>query len=55
MKNKLLEIIACPRCKGTLLYDKKQEILTCETEGLVFPIKDGIPVLLEDQAQVTNN
>ncbi len=52
MKNKLLEIIVCPRCKGSLFYDKKQEKLICESEGLIYPIKDGIPILLESEAEI---
>ncbi|MGA2655054.1 MAG: Trm112 family protein [Gammaproteobacteria bacterium] len=46
MKQKLLDILACPRCKGELEYDKKNQQLICPTDGLNFAIKDGIPELV---------
>jgi uncharacterized protein YbaR (Trm112 family) len=48
---KLLEIIACPSCKGNLDYDKSSNKLVCKKERLCFPIEDGIPVLLIEEAQ----
>lgn len=48
---KLLEIIACPVCKGKLAYDKAEQQLICQFDKLVYPINDGIPVLLEEQAK----
>jgi uncharacterized protein YbaR (Trm112 family) len=48
---KLLEIIACPCCKGKLILTKDQEALICRFDKLVFPIDDGIPVLLESEAR----
>lgn len=50
MKAHLLTAIACPKCFATLTYNKQQQILTCEHDQLVFRIDDGIPVLLESQA-----
>lgn len=48
----LLEILVCPRCKGPLKYQKTpQEQLVCEVERIAYPVRDGIPVLLTDQAQ----
>ncbi|KFZ35978.1 hypothetical protein HR45_18880 [Shewanella mangrovi] len=47
---KLLDIVACPVCKGKLEYDKEQQILICKADRLVYPINDGIPVLLADKA-----
>ncbi|GIU20827.1 Trm112 family protein [Shewanella colwelliana] len=48
---KLLEIIACPVCKGQLEYNKSKQQLICKADRLVYPINDGIPVLLENKAE----
>ncbi|OCG11227.1 hypothetical protein A9G09_00470 [Gilliamella sp. wkB292] len=50
MKTLLLNAIACPKCHGKLQYDKEHNQLICQTDKLVFPVKDGIPVLLETEA-----
>lgn len=47
----LLEILVCPRCKGDLEYRPAEAVLVCTACGLVYPIRDGIPVLLIDEAQ----
>jgi uncharacterized protein YbaR (Trm112 family) len=47
---KLLEILVCPLCKGKLLL-KHQELI-CRFDRLVFPIRDGIPVMLEKEARI---
>ena len=47
---RLLEILVCPLCKGPLLYRKEAGELVCRADRLAFPIKDGIPVMLEDDA-----
>lgn len=47
---KLLDIIACPICKGTLVYKSDQNSLICRFDRLSYPIKDNIPVLLESEA-----
>lgn len=49
---KLLEIIACPVCKGKLEFNQQQDVLICNFDKLVYPINDSIPVLLEEQATV---
>jgi uncharacterized protein len=49
---RLLDILACPVCKGPLQYARKQEQLICRGDRLAFPIRDGIPVMLEDEARV---
>ena len=46
----LLEILACPKCKGKIALSEKQDGLTCERCRLLYPIKDGIPVMLIDEA-----
>ena len=51
MDSKLLDILACPLCKGPLLYKKAEAELICKPCRLAFPIKDDIPVMLEDEAR----
>lgn len=52
MDKKLLEILVCPLCKGPLEYDRKNAELICKADRLAFPIRDDIPVMLEDEARV---
>ena len=49
---KLLDIVACPVCKGQLEYDKDSQQLICKFDKLAYPITEGIPVLLENRATV---
>ncbi|HEX4986819.1 MAG TPA: Trm112 family protein [Burkholderiales bacterium] len=51
MDPKLLDILVCPLCKGPLLYRKAQAELVCKVDRLGYPIRDGIPVMLEDEAR----
>jgi len=51
MDGKLLEILACPICKGTLKYDRARQELICKFDRLAFPVRDDIPVMLEDEAR----
>lgn len=51
MDHRLLEIVACPVCKGKLIYDANNKELICKVDRLAFPIKEGIPVLLENEAR----
>lgn len=51
LDKKLLEILACPVCKGPLGYTKDPEELICKADGLAFPVRDGIPVMLEEEAR----
>lgn len=55
MDKKLLDILACPVCKSSLIYDKKREELICKADHLAYPIQDGIPVMLEDEARHLDN
>jgi uncharacterized protein len=48
---KLLEIIACPVCKGNLKFDKQNNELISTAAKLAYPIKDDIPVLIENEAR----
>jgi uncharacterized protein len=51
MDAKLLDILVCPVTKGALIYDKpKQELISVQA-GLAYPIKDDIPVMLEEEAR----
>jgi uncharacterized protein YbaR (Trm112 family) len=51
MDSKLLEILACPLCRGKLVYDKSNSELICKVDKLAYPIRGGIPVMLDDQAR----
>ncbi|OGT54700.1 MAG: tetraacyldisaccharide 4'-kinase [Gammaproteobacteria bacterium RIFCSPHIGHO2_12_FULL_41_15] len=51
MDKKLLEILACPICKGNLVYAPKDKELVCRVDKLAFPIRDDIPVMLVDEAR----
>ena len=48
---KLLDIIACPACKGKLSYKKSSNELICKYDHLAYPVVDGIPALLEVKAR----
>ncbi len=48
---KLLEILVCPLTKGPLVYDRERQELISEKAGLAFPIRDGIPVMLPEEAR----
>ena len=52
MDPKLLEILVCPLCKGPLAWRKDAAELICKADRLAFPVKDGIPVMLEEEARV---
>ena len=47
----LLAILVCPQCKGELVLQRKPDELICEKDHLAFPIRDGIPVMLIDEAR----
>lgn len=51
MDKKLLDILACPSCKGSLVYLKDTKELVCKGERLAYPIRDDIPVMLVDEAR----
>ncbi len=48
---KLLEILVCPLTKGPLRYDRQRQELISEQAGLAYPIRDGIPIMLVDEAR----
>jgi uncharacterized protein YbaR (Trm112 family) len=47
----LLEILVCPKCKGDLEYRPQSESLVCHACRLVYPVEDGIPIMLIDEAK----
>lgn len=50
MDSKLLDILACPLCKGPLKYNRQREVLICRADRLSYPIRDDIPIMLEEEA-----
>ena len=48
---KLLAILVCPVSKAPLKYDEEQQELVCKASGLAYPVRDGIPVMLENEAR----
>ena len=51
MDSKLLDILVFPLCKGPLVYRKEAQELVCKPDRLAFLIRDGIPVMLEEEAR----
>lgn len=51
LDKKLLAILVCPVCKGPLHYESGRAELVCRADGLAFPIRDDIPVMLEEEAR----
>jgi uncharacterized protein YbaR (Trm112 family) len=51
LDEKLLEILVCPVTKGPLEYDREREELVCRSSGLAYPVRDGIPIMLESEAR----
>lgn len=51
MNKKLLDILACPLCKGKLIYDEDKQELICRWDRLGYPVRDDIPVMLVDEAR----
>lgn len=51
MDKRLLDILACPICKGPLIYLRDRGELVCKADRLAYPVRDGIPVMLEEEAR----
>jgi uncharacterized protein len=51
LNSKIIDIIACPICKGKLIYDKTEQELICNFDKLAFPIKNNIPIMIIDRAR----
>ena len=55
LDKKLLEILACPICKGELHYNKSAKELVCAIDKLAFPVRDGVPVMLTAEARAMSS
>ncbi len=51
MDKKLLDILVCPLCKGPLHFNKSAQELICKADRLAYPIRDDIPVMLQEEAR----
>lgn len=51
LDKRLLDILACPVCKGPLEYRRATDALVCRFDRLAFPVRDGVPVMLEEEAR----
>ncbi|MGK0250453.1 MAG: hypothetical protein ACI910_003222 [Oleispira sp.] len=51
MDKQLAAMLVCPNCKGQLKLDKEAQELVCTFDGLAYPIRDGVPVMLEQEAR----
>ncbi|MDR9439440.1 MAG: Trm112 family protein [Halomonas sp.] len=51
MDKELLAMLVCPLCKGKLTYNREAAELACRYDGLAYPIRDGIPVMLPEEAR----
>jgi uncharacterized protein len=51
MDTKLLELLVCPVTKGTLEYDREKQELISRSARLAYPVRDGLPVMLENEAR----
>ena len=54
MESRLLDTLVCPLCKGRLDFDRAQAELICRADRLAYPVRDGIPVMLESEARQLN-
>jgi uncharacterized protein YbaR (Trm112 family) len=54
LSKELLEVLACPKCKGDVRLNEKKDDLICDRCKLLYPIRDGIPVMLIDEAKPTD-
>jgi len=51
IKKELLDILACPKCKGDIVYDEERDRLICQNCKVYYEIKDGIPIMLIEEAK----
>ncbi len=51
MDRRLLDILVCPLCKKPLHYRRREQEFVCTADRLAFPIRDDVPVMLEDEAR----
>ena len=55
MDTKLLELLVCPVTKGPLIYDRERQELISRSARLAYPVRDGIPVMLEEEARTLSD
>jgi uncharacterized protein YbaR (Trm112 family) len=55
LDSKLLDILACPLCKGPLQWQRDAQCLVCRADRLAFPVVDGVPGMLEEEARRLNS
>jgi uncharacterized protein len=55
LDNKLHDILACPLCKGPLQWHRDEQYLVCRADRLAFPVVDGVPAMLEEEARRLNS
>ena len=55
MDTKLLELLVCPVTKGSLEYDREKQELVSKSARLAYPVRDGLPVMLETEARILND
>jgi uncharacterized protein len=51
MDTRLLDILACPVCKGPLQFRREQQVLVCRLDRLAYPIREEVPIMLEEEAR----
>ncbi|MGH8218639.1 MAG: Trm112 family protein [Steroidobacteraceae bacterium] len=51
MDTRLLDILACPVCKGPLQYKRESRVLVCRLDRLAYPIREDVPIMLEEEAR----
>lgn len=51
IKQELLDILACPKCKGPVQFNEEENGLICRTCALIYPVRDDIPIMLIDEAK----
>lgn len=51
MESRLLQILVCPLCKGPLRHDRERHELICAADRLAYPIRDGVPIMLPEEAR----
>jgi uncharacterized protein YbaR (Trm112 family) len=51
MDKQLAAMLVCPNCKGQLKFDREAQELVCTFDGLAYPVRDGVPVMLEQEAR----
>lgn len=54
MDPRLIDILACPICKGPLRYFKEEAVFVCRADRLAYPVRDDVPLMLEDEARQLN-